>query len=341
MCLFFLSVLVNILLGFKRKGTMDKSIVNYDLEKSSVVEINKQGKQKTYFEMVKPFAVGGVSGMFATFCIQPLDMIKVRIQINATEKGATKNPFAITRNLLKNEGFLSFYKGLDAGLIRQIVYTTARLGLFRTFSDLMKKEEEAKLPFYKKCVCALAAGGLGAFIGNPADLALVRLQADNTLPKELKRNYTGVFNAINRIVKEEGILSLWKGSVPTIARAMSLNLGMLSTYDQSKEMLHKYLGEGMRTNLTASAISGFFAVTLSLPFDFIKTCLQKMKKDPVTNKMPYKNMLDCACQMYKRGGISIFFSSYSTYYIRIAPHAMITLVTVDYINNFLKTYIGY
>lgn len=317
---------------------MDKNALKVDLEDASRIKIKNKNEGKTYFEAVKPFVIGGVSGMFATFCIQPLDMIKVRIQLGAETKNATKNPFVVARNIIKNEGVWTLYKGLDAGLSRQIIYTTARLGLFRTFSDVMKKDEEEKLPFYKKCICALAAGGLGAFMGNPADLSLIRLQADNTLPSALKRNYTGIFNAIYRISKEEGILSLWKGSVPTIARAMSLNLGMLSTYDQSKEMLHGRFGEGMKTNLIASAISGFFAVTLSLPFDFIKTCMQKMKKDPVTNKLPYKNMFDCAYKMYKKGGISIFYSSYSTYYVRIAPHAMITVITVDYLNNLLKRY---
>lgn len=48
-------------------------------------------------------------------------------------------------------------------------------------------------------------------------------------------------------------------------------IGMLATNDQCKEMLAPSLGNGWATTLTASAISGFFAVTLSLPFDFLKT----------------------------------------------------------------------
>jgi len=48
-----------------------------------------------------------------------------------------------------------------------------------------------------------------------------------------------VFNAIKRIPKEEGILNLWKGGVPTVVRAMSLNLGMFTTYEESKERLTK------------------------------------------------------------------------------------------------------
>jgi hypothetical protein len=41
-----------------------------------------------------------------------------------------------------------------------------------------------------------------------------------------RRNYKNVFDALRRIVVEEGVLSLWRGCFPTILRAMSMNLGL-------------------------------------------------------------------------------------------------------------------
>lgn len=70
----------------------------------------------------------------------------------------------------------------------------------------------------------MTAGGIGSFIGTPCDLALVRMQADSTLPLNERRNYKNVFDAFSRIVSEEGVFSLWYGATPTIARAMSLNV---------------------------------------------------------------------------------------------------------------------
>merc|ERR1711862_814070 len=37
-----------------------------------------------------------------------------------------------------------------------------------------------------------------------------------------------------------------------------------------------------------SLIAGFASAFFSLPFDFVKTQVQKMKPDPVTGEMPYK-----------------------------------------------------
>jgi solute carrier family 25 oxoglutarate transporter 11 len=52
----------------------------------------------------------------------------------------------------------------------------------------------------QKAIASITAGGFGSFIGNPADLCLVRMQADSTLPPDQRRNYTGVVNALVRIV---------------------------------------------------------------------------------------------------------------------------------------------
>lgn len=67
---------------------------------------------------------------------------------------------------------------------------------------------------------------------------------------------------------------MWKGATPTVVRAMSLNLGMLVSYDESKERLEKYFEN--RSNLVwvlSSLISGGIAATMSLPFDNVKTKL--------------------------------------------------------------------
>jgi Mitochondrial carrier protein len=51
------------------------------------------------------------------------------------------------------------------------------------------------------------------------------MQNDTVLKPEERRNYKNVFDAFSRITKEEGVLALWRGCVPTIIRAMALNFG--------------------------------------------------------------------------------------------------------------------
>lgn len=47
----------------------------------------------------------------------------------------------------------------------------------------------------------MIAGFLGAFVGNPADLVLVRIQADLKMPASERRNYKGFIHAFKTILK--------------------------------------------------------------------------------------------------------------------------------------------
>jgi len=286
-----------------------------------------------WLKVVQPFASGGIAGSLATCVIQPIDMVKVRIQLAGETAGTTK-PLVIARSIIAKEGFFSLYKGLDAAIVRQLTYTTARLGVFRFVSDAMKKPDEP-LPYYKKAVAGLTAGAVGAFVGTPADLSLIRMQADATLPVEQRRNYRGVAHAFSSIVKADGVTGLWRGSLPTITRAMSLNLGMLATFDQAKEYFTGVIGPGWSASLAASALSGFGAAFFSLPFDFVKTRIQKMKPD-AQGLTPYKGSWDCAMKVLAKDGPTAFYAGFPTYYTRIAPHAMLVLLMVEVFDNKLK-----
>jgi solute carrier family 25 oxoglutarate transporter 11 len=162
--------------------------------------------------------------------------------------------------------------------MRQAVYATLRLGLYFNFSDYIKANinNGGNLTPLQKAGCSLTAGLMGAFAGNPFDLCLVRMQADSTLPVEERRNYTGVFNAVSRIVKDEGITSLYKGATPTMARAGAMNMSMLITYEEIKERVSALLGPSAsfrKIQLGASATAAIIAVFASLPFDNVKTKL--------------------------------------------------------------------
>ncbi len=223
---------------------------------------------------------------------------------------------------------------MDAAILRQLSYTTARIGLFRYFGNVMKSPYEKSLPIWKKSAASLIAGGLAAFVGNPFDLSLVRMQTDHNLPENQRMHYKNVLHALSCIVKNEGIFSLWNGVSPTVGRACAINMGQMVTFDQAKESFDKKFGPGWTSTLSASALSGFFAAALSLPFDFLKTRIQKQKPDPVTGVLPYKGFFDCLAKTVKKEGVGALFVGFPTYYFRVAPQAMITLIVMDALDSF-------
>jgi len=291
----------------------------------------------------EPFVFGGLSGMIATCCIQPIDMVKVRIQLQGEggkmAVGESKNPFTVLGNIVKNEGAGKLYAGLSAALLRQATYTTARLGLFRTISNSMQIDNKP-LPFWKKSVAGLLAGGIGCVFGTPADVALIRMQADGKLPVEQRRNYKNVVDALIKIVKTDGVRQgLFAGNVPVIIRASMLNLGMLATYDQALESLKLVTTNEMAVSVGAKLISGFAASFFSLPFDMVKTRIQKQVKLP-DGTLPYRSFLHCWFTIARDEGPLAFYKGFWTYYVRIAPHAMITLWAMEQL-QLVKKELGY
>lgn len=109
-----------------------------------------------------------------------------------------------------------------------------------------------------------------AFVGTPAEVALIRMTADGRLPLAERRNYSGVFNALLRIIREEGVLTLWRGCIPTMGRAMVVNAAQLASYTQAKQYLvgTGYFTEGIKLHFVASMMSGFITTVASMPGNF-------------------------------------------------------------------------
>ncbi|KZF21017.1 mitochondrial 2-oxoglutarate/malate carrier protein [Xylona heveae TC161] len=307
----------------------------------SAVKVETDYLHHPYVRAALPFINGGLAGMTATTVIQPVDMIKVRLQLagEGVKDAARPTPFTVARDIVSRGKVLDLYTGLSAGLLRQAVYTTARLGFFDTMMKSLAIEAEKKgrnVTFFERAGAGLCAGGLAAMVGNPADLALIRMQSDGLKPAAQRAHYTGVIDALGRIMRNEGVFALWAGAMPTVVRAMSLNFGQLAFFSEAKTQLKTHTDLSVRTQtLTASAIAGFFASFFSLPFDFVKTRLQKQQKGP-DGSVPYRGMLDCFRKVAKDEGLLRFYRGFGTYYVRIAPHAMVTLIVADYLGFITK-----
>jgi len=281
--------------------------------------------------------------MGATCFVQPLDLVKTRLQISG-QGGAAKEytgTFDAFTKIIKREGFRAIYKGLSAGLLRQATYTTTRLGVFTGLNDYYKKETGKAANLFVSMGLGVCAGVTGSFVGNPAEISLIRMTADGRLPVELRRNYTSVFNAMSRIVREEGILTLWRGCIPTMGRAAVVNAAQLSSYSQAKRILLETgsFNEGIALHFTASMISGLITTIASMPVDIAKTRIQNMKIGPDGSK-EYKGAIDVLIKVCRHEGVLKLWSGFFPYYFRLGPHTVITFILMEQMNAAYNTYSG-
>lgn len=64
---------------------------------------------------------------------------------------------------IREQGAMSLYSGLSAGLLRQIFYTTSRLGLFEVFRDEMAKYRPTDI--WSRLSTGMVSGGAYLFRG--------------------------------------------------------------------------------------------------------------------------------------------------------------------------------
>ncbi|CAH0564785.1 unnamed protein product [Brassicogethes aeneus] len=277
------------------------------------------------------FLFGGSAGMLATCFVQPLDLVKTRMQTATTKE--YKNSMDAVMGIVKKEGITGMYNGLSAGLLRQATYTTTRLGIYTWLLEAMTKN--GKEPgFAAKAALGMAAGCAGAFVGTPAEVALIRMTSDGRLPPNERRNYKHVIDAVARIYREEGLTKLWRGAVPTMGRAMVVNAAQLATYSQAKGALRRYVDEGVFLHFLASMVSGLATTVASMPVDIVKTRIQNMKT--INGKPEYSGPMDVLSQIVKKEGFFKLWKGFTPYYFRLGPHTVLTFIFLEQLNTAYK-----
>ena len=108
---------------------------------------------------------------------------------------------------------------------------------------------------------------------------------------------------------------------------------MMACYDQAKQTITSITNQpdSLATKLGSAAAAGFCCAALSLPFDMIKSKLQNQTIDKITGKPQYRGVIDCGTKILQKEGLFAFWKGFGSYYLRCAPHAMVILLSVEFI----------
>ncbi len=276
--------------------------------------------------------------MLATCFVQPLDLVKNRMQVmKSSGSGTRPGSAAVLMSVVRNEGFATLYNGLSAGLLRQATYTTTRLGIYTWLFEAVSKDGPPN--FAMKAALGMTAGAVGAFVGTPAEVALIRMTSDGNLPVDQRRNYKNVVDALARIFREEGVSTLWRGAIPTMGRAMVVNAAQLASYSQAKQFILEtgYVQDGILCHFIASMFSGLVTTAASMPVDIAKTRIQNMKT--IDGKPEYRGALDVIFKVAKNEGFFSLWKGFTPYYFRLGPHTVLTFIFLEQMNAAYKRHV--
>lgn len=267
---------------------------------------------------------GGMASACAACCTHPLDLLKVQLQ---TQQGEKVKATTLVIRILKNDGITGLYNGLTASLLRQLTYSLTRFAIYDTAKKQLVKDNQP-MPFYQKVLLAGFAGASGGVVGTPADLVNVRMQNDNKLPMDQRRNYKHALDGLYRVYRDEGTPRMFNGVTMASSRAVFVTIGQLACYDQIKSiLLHTtFFEDNLITHFSASVLAGTIATFLTMPLDVMKT--RMMNAEPGK----YKNILSCALDISKNGPLG-FFKGFMPAFVRLGPHTVCTFIFYEQIRR--------
>ncbi|CAI7798343.1 unnamed protein product [Closterium sp. NIES-53] len=233
----------------------------------------------------KGFVEGGVASMIAGVATHPLDLLKVRMQLlgegsakaTAGATGAPGGALRVAAEVMRENGVKGLFTGVSATMMRQILYSATRMGIYDILKHKMEEQPHMApggLPMYKKVGAGLLSGAIGAAVGNPADMAMVRMQADGRLLIEQRRNHKGALDAIAR-------------GRPTAIRAEAQLQGRAGRHFSHPP---RAAGESQSHDAPPS---------LSLP---LPSCLQADGRLPLEQRRNYKGALDAIARIRREEG---------------------------------------
>jgi solute carrier family 25 (mitochondrial dicarboxylate transporter), member 10 len=207
-----------------------------------------------------------------------------------------------------------------------MTYSTVRFGVYEDLKSRFAIQPTPSNPKPKQSMSTLIAtssfaGLLGGIAGNAGDVLNVRMQSDASKPPEQQKRYKHALDGLIRMVREEGVSSLFRGVAANSSRAVLMNASQLASYDIFKSvcLTSFHMKDGLPTHFCASLAAGFVATTICSPVDVIKSRI-------MSNADKKLSMLQIVQRASQREGLLWMFRGWVPSFIRLGPQTICTMM---------------
>lgn len=183
-------------------------------------------------------ASAGTANMASTIFRVPLERLKQQLQAGLYPNVRV----AAVATLRSKNAFQALYAGLAAQLYRDIPYT---ISSYVVYEKLRRSGGSPAENFAAGAV----SGAVAAFVSNPFDVVKTRLMTvrANAVPAARNR---GVWSTLSTVVKEDGVLALYRGLTPRIGAKMLQGALFFACY----EVLHQQMSKMLAKKSTSTPV---------------------------------------------------------------------------------------
>lgn len=169
----------------------------------------------------------------------------------------------------KTEGLSSLWSGLSPTLVLAVPTTVIYFTMYEQIKVLLQRTSQAPT------LVSLLSGGLARLVSvtlvSPLELVRTKMQSQKMPLSQVK-------SCLADLVRNHGVLGLWRGYTATLLRDVPFSALYWPLYEQTKAVLGSPARQTSKDYFmvcfASGALAGSVASTVTLPFDVIKTIRQ-------------------------------------------------------------------
>ncbi|CAN6931804.1 unnamed protein product [Brassica oleracea] len=286
---------------------------------------------------------GAVAAMVSKTFLAPLE----RLKLEYTVRGEQRNLLVVAKTIATTQGFRGFWKGNLLNVLRTAPFKAVNFCAYDMYrKQLLRLAGNDEATNFERFVAGAAAGITATVLCLPLDTIRTKLVARGG------EALGGIAGAFKYMIQTEGLLSLYKGLVPSIASMALSGAVFYGVYDilkssylhtpEGRKRLKDMKQQGQELNaldklelgpirtLLYGAVAGACTEVATYPFEVVRRQLQmQIGRDKL-------NALAMGINIIERGGIPALYAGLLPSLLQVLPSAAISYFVYECMKIVLK-----
>ena len=222
---------------------------------------------------------GSLSGAFVSACVQPLDVIRTRMQADSAQGLLHVTTPKTIRRIVEGNGIRALWQGTQPTVVRLGVGAGLHFFFLESLKPFFEKKDrhgETTLGPWGAILTGGLSRAMAAVVSCPITVVKTRMEYAHipgrtslAVPK-----YNNTFHALQTIFKTEGMKGLYRGLTPTILSNAPFSAFYYLFYTRLQTRLQEQDLSPMVVNFASSTVAAIGATLLTQPADVVRTRMQ-------------------------------------------------------------------
>jgi solute carrier family 25 thiamine pyrophosphate transporter 19 len=279
---------------------------------------------------------GAVAGLVSRFVIAPLDVIKIRLQLQVHHRdnhglNNSLGTLGTLRQILRNEGLTGLWKGNIPAELMYLAYGSVQFSAYTYFSHLLEHAAPFPLPASLVSFTSGAAAGAAATTATyPLDLLRTRFAAQGR-----DRVYPSILASLRHIARHEGPAGFFRG----LGAGVSQIVPYMGLFFASYETLKPLTADSPiplpfgTSDAAAGVMASVLSKTAVYPLDTTRKRLQvqgPMLTRYVHGNIPtYSGVISTVLRIGRQEGRRGLYRGLTVSLLKAAPASAVTMWTYE------------